>query len=202
MTIFLADNQDITRAGIQFLAEQTIHGVEFIRTEDKTELVEQLRIHHDAVVVLDYTMFDMNDVEDLQILYDRFDNVQWILFSVDLSQDFVRRVIAMGGRISILLKESSAHEVRECIQYATHGPAHDRDTALSAGSPGGGRRQAHAHRNRDTQRHRHGNDYKGNRREAFLQFPYGEHASQEHIPQIRGEQCARGYEVCAQGRTY
>ena len=37
---------------------------------------------------------------------------------VDLSQDFVRRVIAMGGRISILLKESSAHEVKECIQYA------------------------------------------------------------------------------------
>ncbi len=120
MTIFLADNQDITRAGIQFLAEQTIHGVEFIRTEDKTELVEQLKLHPEAVVVLDYTMFDMNDVEDLQILYDRFAKVQWILFSVDLSQDFVRRVIAMGGRISILLKESSAHEVRECIQYAVH----------------------------------------------------------------------------------
>ena len=121
MTIFLADNQDITRAGIQFLAEKTIHGFEFVRTEDKTELVEQLKLQPEAIVVLDYTMFDMNDVEELQIFYDRFPKVHWILFSVDLSQDFVRRVIAMGGRISILLKESSAHEVRECIQYATHG---------------------------------------------------------------------------------
>ena len=121
MTILLADNQDITRAGIQFLAEQTIHGMEFVRTEDKTELGELLKQQPEAVVVLDYTMFDMNDVEDLQILYDRFTRVQWILFSVDLSQDFVRRVIAMGSRISILLKESSAHEVRECIQYATRG---------------------------------------------------------------------------------
>lgn len=121
MTIFLADNQDITRAGIQFLAEKTIHGLEFVRTEDKTELVEQLKLQPEAVVVLDYTMFDMNDVEELQIFYDRFPKVQWILFSVDLSLDFVRRVVAMGGRISILLKESSAHEVRECIQYASNG---------------------------------------------------------------------------------
>ena len=121
MTFFLADNQDITRAGIQFLAEKTIHGFEFVRTEDKTELVEQLKLQPEAVVVLDYTMFDMNDVEELQIFYDRFPKVQWILFSVDLSLDFVRRVVAMGGRISILLKESSAHEVRECIQYATNG---------------------------------------------------------------------------------
>ena len=121
MTICLADNQDITRAGIQFLAEQTIHGMEFFCTEDKTELVEQLRLHPDAAVGLDDTMFDMNDVEDLQILYDRFPKVMWILFSVDLSLDFVRRAISMGGRVSILLKESSAHEVRECIQYAAHG---------------------------------------------------------------------------------
>ena len=121
MTLFLADNQDITRAGIQFLAEKTIHSLEFVRTEDKTELAEHLKLQPEAVVVLDYTLFDMNDVEDLQIFYDRFPKVQWILFSVDLSLDFVRRVVAMGGRISILLKESSAHEVRECIQYATHG---------------------------------------------------------------------------------
>lgn len=72
MVICLADNQDITRAGIQFLAEKTLQEIEFYRTEDKTELVERLRLHPDAVVVLDYTMFDMNDVEDLQILYDRF----------------------------------------------------------------------------------------------------------------------------------
>ena len=121
MVICLADNQDITRAGIQFLAEKTLHEIEFHRTEDKTELVERLRLHPDAVVVLDYTLFDLTDVEDLQILYDRFLRSMWILFSVDLSHDFVRRVISMGGRISILLKESSAHEVRECIQYAANG---------------------------------------------------------------------------------
>ena len=88
------------------------------QADDKYELMEQLRVHNDALVILDYTLFDINDVEELQIVHDRFPEARWILFSVDLSIDFVRRVIAMGQNCSILLKESPMHEIRECIDYA------------------------------------------------------------------------------------
>jgi DNA-binding NarL/FixJ family response regulator len=81
------------------------------------ELIEQLKQHPEAVVVLDYTLFDINDVEELEILYQRFPQVQWILFSVDLSGDFVRRVIAISPRFSILLKESPIQEIRECLLF-------------------------------------------------------------------------------------
>ena len=88
--------------------------------EDKYEMIEQLRQHPDAIVVLDYTLFDINDVEELQILHDRFPEVRWLLFSVDLSLDFVKRVMAMGHGFSVLLKESPMHEIREAIDYAIH----------------------------------------------------------------------------------
>lgn len=91
------------------------------QADDKYELMEQLRRHPDAIVVLDYTLFDINDVEELQIVHDRFAESRWILFSVDLSIDFVRRVIAMGQNCCILLKESSMHEIRDCIDYAIRG---------------------------------------------------------------------------------
>ena len=91
---------------------------QFRQTDDKTELIEQLKQHGDAVVVLDYTLFDINDVDELEILYQRFPLVQWVLFSVDLSPDFVRRIIAVSPRFSILLKESPMQEIRECLQYA------------------------------------------------------------------------------------
>ena len=80
-------------------------------------MIEQLKSHPDAVVVLDYTLYDINDVEELEILYQRFPDVQWILFSVDLSGDFVRRVIAISPRFSILLKESPIQEIRECLLF-------------------------------------------------------------------------------------
>ena len=117
MFVALADNQDITRAGMMYVCQE-IDGTVMRRTEDKTELIEQLKQHPDAVVVLDYTLFDINDVEELEILYQRFPLVQWVLFSVDLSSDFVRRVIAIAPRFNILLKESPIQEIRECLMYA------------------------------------------------------------------------------------
>ena len=116
MYVVLADNQDITRAGMMYVCQQ-MEQVEMHRAEDKTELIEQLRNHPDAVVVFDYTLFDINDVEEIEILYQRFPQVQWIFFSVDLSGDFVRRVIAIAPRFSILLKESPIQEIRECLLY-------------------------------------------------------------------------------------
>lgn len=96
----------------------SLEDAECRQADDKYELIEQLRQNPDALVVLDYTLFDINDVEELQVLHERFPLARWILFSVDLSLDFVRRVIAMGNNCSILLKESSMHEIRECIGYA------------------------------------------------------------------------------------
>ena len=117
MKIILSDKQDITRAGMQFIFS-SLEDAECRQADDKYELIEQLRQTPDALVVLDYTLFDINDVEELQVLHERFPLARWILFSVDLSLDFVRRVIAMGNNCSILLKESSMHEIRECIGYA------------------------------------------------------------------------------------
>lgn len=117
MYVALADNQDITRAGMMYVCQE-LGQVEMRRAEDKTELIEQLKKRPDAVVVVDYTLYDFNDVEELEILHQRFPEVQWILFSVDLSGDFVRRVIAISPRFSILLKESPIQEIRECLMFA------------------------------------------------------------------------------------
>lgn len=117
MYVALADNQDITRAGMTYVCHE-MDGVEMRRAEDKTELIEQLRQYPEAIIVLDYTLFDINDVEELEILHQRFPLAQWILFSVDLSSNFVRRVIAIGPRFSILLKESPIQEIRECLMFA------------------------------------------------------------------------------------
>ncbi|MBO5579092.1 MAG: response regulator transcription factor [Prevotella sp.] len=116
MYVILADNQDITRAGMMYVCQE-LGQVEMHRSEDKVGMIEQLKSHPDAVVVLDYTLYDINDVEELEILYQRFPDVQWILFSVDLSGDFVRRVIAISPRFSILLKESPIQEIRECLLF-------------------------------------------------------------------------------------
>ena len=114
--IVLSDPQDITRAGLMYLCEK--QELDYHQCPDKTELIEQLKAHGDAVVILDYTLFDINDIDELEILHERFPQVHWILFSFELSTDFVRRAVSISQQFSVLLKDSPLAEIRECIQYA------------------------------------------------------------------------------------
>lgn len=120
MRILLADRQDITRAGLIYIL-QGIEGAEWKYTEDKAELMLALKGEDDAVVILDYTSFDINDADELLILQQRFTHTRWLLFSEDLSTDFVRVLIASSMQFSILLKESPMSEIKEAIKYCIHG---------------------------------------------------------------------------------
>lgn len=117
MNVILADNQDITRAGLMYVCS-LMEAATFKYAADKVELIEQLKKKGDSVVVLDFTLFDINDIDELEILHERFPLAHWVLFSVDLAPDFVRRAVAITQQISVLLKESSMQEVKECLQFA------------------------------------------------------------------------------------
>ena len=121
--IIIADRQDITRAGLQYIITDMFPGVEMHYSEDKASLIERLkqsnfRPSNEAVVILDYTHFDFVGEAELYILASRFPYSRWILFSEDLSADFVGRIVATSPQFSILLKESPMGEIRECIKYA------------------------------------------------------------------------------------
>ncbi len=117
MTIILADNQDITRAGLQFVVGQ-MGECQYSLANDKAGVVALLKTTPDAVVIFDYTLFDINDADEMLILSDRFPRARWILCSEDLSLDLVRRLIASSTQISVLLKESSLVEIKECVRQA------------------------------------------------------------------------------------
>ena len=93
MKILLADRQDITRAGLSYVIEK-MEGLESKYVEDKAELMLALKDNEDTVVILDYTNFDINDAAELLILNQRFPYTRWLLFSEDLSTDFVKVLVA------------------------------------------------------------------------------------------------------------
>ena len=100
---------------------QGIEGMEWKYTEDKAELMLALKDNDDTVVVLDYPSFDIHDADELLILQQRFTHTRWLLFSEDLSADFVRVLIASSMQFSILLKESPMSEIKEAMKFCIHG---------------------------------------------------------------------------------
>ena len=116
MKILLADKQDITRAGLTYVIEK-MEGLETKFVEDKAELMLALKENEDTVVILDYTLFDINDAAELLILNQRFPYTRWLLFCEDLSADFVKALIASSSMFSVLLKESQLMEIKEAIRF-------------------------------------------------------------------------------------
>ncbi len=116
--ILFADRQDITRIGLTYIADSIIETQEYKTVEDKTSLIEALKESPDATVYLDYTLFDIGDAAELQILAQRFRESLWVLFSDELSYDLISQTVAASRQFGIVLKDSPLNEIRESIIYA------------------------------------------------------------------------------------
>ena len=117
MYYLLADNQDITRIGLEALCLRMLDAqVKYV--SNKAELLQLLPRLDKVTVILDYSLFDFDDVNALSLVHQRFPLVHWIIFSDELSSDFVRRIVAEGGSFSIVSKNSEIGEIEEAIRLA------------------------------------------------------------------------------------
>jgi two-component system, NarL family, response regulator LiaR len=113
--VILADPQDITKAGLLFfLGNLKDHGL-VSEADTKKELLIHLTSEHDAVVILDYTLFDFSGPEDLLNVSYRFSNIHWVLFSEELSSDFIRNFLINSNRFSIIFKDCSKEEINTAL---------------------------------------------------------------------------------------
>ena len=78
VNFILADNQELTAFALKTLIREhesaTVH-----HAADKDELVSQLQKEERSIVVLDYTLFNIQDEEQLLIIIERFPRAQWLL---------------------------------------------------------------------------------------------------------------------------
>lgn len=116
----LADNQDITRLGLMYVIERTsASSVEYVG--NKEQLIKALQQAPESVVICDYTQFDFSGPEDLQIIVDRFARSNWLLFSEELSTDFVRMITASSSRVGVLVKTCLQEEIEQALDFALRG---------------------------------------------------------------------------------
>ncbi len=116
----IADNQELTRAGLKSIIKSKTPG-EISIADDKTELILQLKEHPDSVILLDYTLFDFSDASNLQIVVDRFSKSQWILISDDLTTDFIAQIYYACRNMSILFKDSTVNDITNALKSAQQG---------------------------------------------------------------------------------
>ena len=90
-----------------------------LEADNKAELIQQLRLHPTAVVILDYTLFDFSGAEELMVLHERFKEADWLLFSDELSLPFLRQVLFSSMAFGVVLKDNSKEEILTALQCAS-----------------------------------------------------------------------------------
>lgn len=116
----ITDNQDITRVGMRGYISSLFPQADISETRDKKALTEIIATASATVAILDYTLSDFNTVDELLIAVKRFSDVRWILFSDELSEDFLRR-ISGEDNVSIILKENPESEILAALESAAAG---------------------------------------------------------------------------------
>ncbi|MBQ6192872.1 MAG: response regulator transcription factor [Prevotella sp.] len=111
----IADNQELTRFALESLLGKDQENV-VLRAFDKAELVALLVEHENAVVLLDYTLFDFSDEDQLLIVAERFSLSQWILISDELTPQFIRRVVYSSHQFSMVFKDGPMSEVKDALR--------------------------------------------------------------------------------------
>ena len=114
----LADNQELTRFALESLLQQDETALVY-RAFDRAGLVSLLKEHESAIVILDYTLFDFADEDQLLIVAERFSLSQWVLISDELTSRFLRRVVYSSHQFSVVFKDGPLQEVREALQAAS-----------------------------------------------------------------------------------
>lgn len=120
MDFIVADNQELTRFAIEHLID-SYPGKRVYHASCKSELIERLGQCAQCVVIMDFTLFDFLDAENLLIAVQRFPSANWVLVSEDLTESFLRTIILQSHNISILFKDASLKEVADAIGRAVSG---------------------------------------------------------------------------------
>ncbi|MBR1484070.1 MAG: response regulator transcription factor [Prevotella sp.] len=131
LNYILADNQELTRLALETIVRREENATLHLAT-DKAGLIQLLKEHESAVVLLDYTLFDFADVEQLLIVSERFALSHWVLVSSDLSTPFLRQVIYSSHLFSIVYKDSRLQEIREALRAVRRHERYISQRALEA----------------------------------------------------------------------
>jgi len=128
-TYILADNQYITRQGVEaILVRDNLAGL-IVTASRLSELQNRLAEYPDAIVVLDYSLFDFASQQQMLAVKAKVKNSLWILFSGELSERFLRYVLLQDDTLSVVMKHDSEAEITAALTNAAYGETYICDYA-------------------------------------------------------------------------
>ncbi|MDD2961062.1 MAG: response regulator transcription factor [Muribaculaceae bacterium] len=131
MEIIIADNQDITYAGLKHILSE-MGWKRSMRVANRRELMAELLVNSNALVIIDYSLFDFPDIEMLLIANSRFENVRWLLIGDEFSNDILNRLIVNERDFGAIYKNAPKSEIITALESSLNGKRYVSQDSLEA----------------------------------------------------------------------
>lgn len=119
--ILLADNQDITCLGLKYLIQTSAISNNIQAVSTKLQLKENLQNAQSALVLLDFNLFDFESYTELLALSKQYPEVDWLLFSDAIGEEFLINVLYQSNAIGVVLKDAGHEEILTALKEAIRG---------------------------------------------------------------------------------
>ena len=121
--IIIADNQALTAFAVEKIVLDIAPEVKVEYIPNSYELTKAIQYSDEmTAIVLDYTLFDFADQQQLTLLADSTrEKTFWLLISDDLTADFLRFVLYNSENIGVAYKDAALFILREALRYTIHG---------------------------------------------------------------------------------
>lgn len=120
VNFILADNQELTAFALRTLIREH-ESASLYDANGKEELIRQLQVEEDSIVIIDYTLFDIQDEDQLLVIIERFPRAQWIMVCDELTVQTMRKLVYTFRHVSIVFKDAPLKLFRHAIEYAIRG---------------------------------------------------------------------------------
>lgn len=118
-TYIIADNQDVTRAGLISILKEYKNQAEIVEVENYSKLLSVLRQYPGSVVVVDYSLFDFSSINHLLNIKSGAKGSSWLLFSNEPEVHFLRQLLQSDPSISVVLKQNSKSLMLDALMLVT-----------------------------------------------------------------------------------
>jgi len=117
----LADNQDVTRAGLISYLKEINTKATISEVTTYSELVESLHLYPNSVVIVDYSLFNFLSIEHMLNIKNDAKQSMWLLFSNEFEEHSLRQLLMVDNTISIVMKHNTKAQLLDALSNVTVG---------------------------------------------------------------------------------
>lgn len=117
----IADNRDITRAGLISYINEIDSEFSLIEVNSYTSLLDELRKCPESIVITDYSLFDFSSLDHFLNIKSGAKKSVWLLFSEEPGEHFLRQLLLADDSISVVLKHYTKKIIIEALMSIKKG---------------------------------------------------------------------------------